>query len=131
MPDRPQYRIIYNWDGAPHGYSPTPQSLDSLLDKAYAPLIDTQVDALFWSGGGQGARWPSDVLDFIGEAQGRRYQSAGAYTSTEIIRQMYDRGDCPRSLRYGLGGAHYFLDVVQFFPVRIHPSKIKAKGQIC
>ena len=36
MPDRPQYRIIYNWDGAPHGYSPTPQSLDSLLDKAYA-----------------------------------------------------------------------------------------------
>ncbi len=96
MTPPPKYRIIYNWDGAPHGYSPTPQSLDSLLDKAYAPLIDTQVDALFWSCGGQGSRWPSDVLDFIGEAQGRRYQSAGAYTSTENIRQMYDRGEDPQ-----------------------------------
>ena len=52
MPVPPSYRIIYNWDGAPHGYSPTPQSLTSFLETAYAPLEDTQVDALFWSTGG-------------------------------------------------------------------------------
>ncbi|SVC81625.1 uncharacterized protein METZ01_LOCUS334479, partial [marine metagenome] len=26
MPRPPGYRIIYNWDGAPHGYSKVPQS---------------------------------------------------------------------------------------------------------
>ena len=66
MPVPPDYRIIYNWDGAPHGYSPTPQALTSFLNKAYAPLEDTQVDALFWSTGGQGSRWPSEILEFIG-----------------------------------------------------------------
>ena len=96
MPVPPDYRIIYNWDGAPHGYSPTPQALTSFLDKAYAPLEDTQVDALFWSTGGQGSRWPSEILEFIGEAKGRRYDSAGAYTGTENIRQMYDRGEDPQ-----------------------------------
>ena len=69
----PNYRIIYNWDGAPHGYSPAPQSMDSFLDRAYAPLEDTQVGALFWSTGGQGSRWPSEVLDFIGVTHGRHY----------------------------------------------------------
>ena len=55
-PIPPLYRIIYNWDGAPHGYSPVPQSVDDFLDKAYAPLQDTQVGALFWSAGGRGSR---------------------------------------------------------------------------
>lgn len=83
MPVPPNYRIIYNRDGAPHGYSPTPQSLASFLEKTYAPLEDTQVDALFWSTGGQRSRWPSEVLEFVGEAEGRCYGSAGAYTATE------------------------------------------------
>ena len=96
MPVPPQYRIIYNWDGAPHGYSPAPQSIDSFLEKAYDPVEGTQVDALFWSCGGQGSRWPSKVLEFIGEAEGRRYKSASAYTGTENIRQMYDRGEDPQ-----------------------------------
>ena len=43
----PKYGIIYNWDGAPHGYSAVPQSMEDFLEKAYAPLEDTQVGALF------------------------------------------------------------------------------------
>lgn len=46
-PAPPRYRIIYNWDGAPHMYSDYPQSVDQFLDKTFAPLVDTQVDALF------------------------------------------------------------------------------------
>jgi len=114
MPVPPNYRIIYNWDGAPHGYSPAPQSLASLLDKVYAPLEDTQVDALFWSTGGQGSRWPSEVMDFIGESQGRRYDHAGAYTATENIRQMYDRGEDPQQALITRGrelGLHVYASV--------------------
>ena len=29
----PNYGIMYNWDGAPHGYSEYPQSLAQFLDK--------------------------------------------------------------------------------------------------
>ena len=43
-----RYKIIYNWDGAPHGYSEYPQSLDEFVQKTFAPLKDTQVGALFW-----------------------------------------------------------------------------------
>ena len=44
----PAYRIIYNWDGAPHGYSEYRQTLAQFLDKTYAPMKNTQVDAHFW-----------------------------------------------------------------------------------
>ena len=47
MPIPPRYQIIYNWDGAPRGYSPAPQSRDDFLAIVYAPLEDTQVGALF------------------------------------------------------------------------------------
>ena len=95
-PIPPLYRIIYNWDGAPHGYSPVPQSVDDFLAKAYAPLQDTQVGALFWSAGGRGSRWPSEVVEYIGQERDRPYASAGAYNSTENILQMYDRGEDPQ-----------------------------------
>ena len=95
MPIPPRYQIIFNWDGAPHGYSPAPQSRDDFLAKAYAPLKDTQVGALFWSTGGQGSRWPSEVVEFIGQERERPYASAGAYNSTENILQMYDLGEAP------------------------------------
>ena len=110
----PNYRIIYNWDGAPHGYSPTPQSLASFLDKTYAPLKDTQVDALFWSTGGQESRWPSEILDFVGETQSRRYKQVGAYTATENIRQMYERGEDPQAALIAHGhalGLHVYASV--------------------
>ena len=88
--------------------------MDDFLDHVYAPLVDTQVGALFWSAGGQGSRWPSDVVDFIGEAEGRRYQSVGAYTASENIRQMYDRGEDPQASMIERGhalGLHVYASV--------------------
>ena len=81
---------------APHGSSPTPQSLDAFVEKVYAPLEDTQVGALFWSAGGRGSRWPSEVVEFIGQERDRPYASASAYNGTENILQMYDRGEDPQ-----------------------------------
>ena len=46
----PKYRVIYNWDGAPHGYGAPPQSMESFLDATFAPLTNTHCD---------GARRPS------------------------------------------------------------------------
>ena len=37
------YGVIYNWDGAPAGYNPPPQTMDQLLDATFAPLAGTQV----------------------------------------------------------------------------------------
>ena len=64
-----QYGIIYNWDGAPHGYSTAPQSLDEFLQFTYAPLIDTQVGALFWWVGEHAARWSSTALEQLGDVE--------------------------------------------------------------
>ena len=47
MPRPPDYGIIYNWDGAPHGHSEVPQSMEAFLEMMYAPLADTQVGAHF------------------------------------------------------------------------------------
>ena len=96
MPRPPSYGIIYNWDGAPHGYSEVPQSLETFLDKAYAPLVDTQVGALFWCIGEHATRWPTDDLEMLGDVHGRRYESAHSYIHTENIRQMLDRGEDPQ-----------------------------------
>ncbi len=114
MPTPPGYGIIYNWDGAPHGYSPAPQSQSSFLEKTYAPLEETQVGALFWSTGGQGSRWPSEVVEFIGEHRERPYDSAGAYNATENILQMYDRGEDPQQALIARGhelGLHVYASV--------------------
>ncbi len=96
MPKPPDYRIIYNWDGAPHGYTEVPQSMDAFLEKTYAPLEDTQVDALFWCIGEHSARWKSQVLELLGDAFGRKYENAQNYTFTENVRQMLDRGEDPQ-----------------------------------
>ena len=96
MSTPPDYGIIYNWDGAPHGYSPVPQSMDAFLDKTYAPLEDTQVGALFWCVGEHATRWPSDALELLGDLHQRRYENAASYTHTENIRRMLDRGEDPQ-----------------------------------
>ena len=90
------YRIIYNWDGAPHGYAEVPQSMEDFLDKVYAPMVDTQVGALFWCIGEHAARWPSEVLEQLAEVNQRTYESAYTYIHTENIRQMLDRGEDPQ-----------------------------------
>ncbi|MEE3371164.1 MAG: hypothetical protein VX346_17660 [Planctomycetota bacterium] len=91
----PQYRIIYNWDGAPHGYSEYPQSLEQFVDKTFAPLRDTQVDALFWCLGEHEASWLSPTLPQVGDSQQRLYQSARAMRHNENIRAMLKRGENP------------------------------------
>jgi hypothetical protein len=111
MPVPPDYRIIYNWDGAPHGYSPAPQSRADFLEKAYAPLEETQVGALFWSTGGQGSRWPSEVLEFVGEHRERPYPSVGAFHDVESMLQMYDRDEDPQQALIARGhelGLHVY-----------------------
>ena len=110
----PDYGIIYNWDGAPHGYSEAPQSMDAFLEKTYAPLEDTQVGALFWCIGEHAARWKSDVLELLGDLHGRQYENAQNYTFTENIRQMLKRGEDPQEALIERGhelGCHVYASV--------------------
>ena len=94
-PKPPQYRIIYNWDGAPHMYSEYPQSVEQFLEKTLAPLTGTQVDALFWSMGEHEATWPSATLGMIGDATGRIYNGVAELRRVEGIRAMFERGENP------------------------------------
>ena len=94
MADRP-YRIIYNWDGAPHHYDEHPQSMDALLQKVYAPLAGTQVDALFWCMGIHEATWLSMDLPLKGDSVGRVYDSVLAMRDTENLREMLEGGGDP------------------------------------
>jgi hypothetical protein len=89
----PTYGIIYNWDGAPHGYSENPQSLEDFLEKVYAPLKDTQVGALCWCMGLHEASWPSDALDVVGDSVERQYSSVRTMHHTENIRAFFERGE--------------------------------------
>ena len=89
----PNYGIMYNWDGAPHGYSEYPQSLAQFLDKVYAPLADTQVGALCWCVGVHEVPWPSQQLDVVGASTERRYDSVQTMRHTENIRAFFERGD--------------------------------------
>ena len=91
----PQYRIIYNWDGAPHFYSEYPQSVAEFVDKTFAPLTGTQVDALFWSMGEHEATWPSTSLSVIGDSTDRQYTSVREMRHVEGIRAAFERGDNP------------------------------------
>lgn len=110
----PHYGIIYNWDGAPHGYDEVPQSLAAFLERTYAPLVDTQVGALFWCVGEHAARWPSAALEPLGDIHGRRYEGAGPYVHTENIRRMLERGEDPQAALVERGralGLHVYASV--------------------
>ncbi len=93
----PTYRVIYNWDGAPHGYDPVPQTMEQFLDAVYAPIRDTQVDALFWCVGEHTARWRSRALEQVGEIHGRRYEDPASYRLNENILGMLERGEDPQA----------------------------------
>jgi hypothetical protein len=93
MPKVPAYKIIYNWDGAPQGYSEYPQSMEQFLEKTYAVMEDTQVGAHFWS---------MDGIDFLEIKKGKfpikhpnMYQSASHFTGYENRLAMYERGEDP------------------------------------
>ena len=92
MPKAPDYGIIYNWDGAPHGYSEYPQTMEQFLDKTYAVMQDTQVGAHFWSIGGEVEKWRR------GDAEKRQpgtYRGAAHFTASENLLAMYERGEDP------------------------------------
>ncbi len=91
----PAYRIIYNWDGAPHGFSEYPQTVTQFLDKTFAPMKNTQVDAHFWCISEHEAKWRPTQMEFTGEPEDRRYDSAGSMRHNEGVRAMYDRGEDP------------------------------------
>ena len=90
-----RYKIIYNWDGAPYGYSEYPQSLNQFVEKTFAPLRDTQVDALFWCLGEHEATWDSTTLPVAGDSEQRKYRSVRAMRHNENIRAMIRRGENP------------------------------------
>ncbi len=93
MPKPPDYGVIYNWDGAPHGYSEYPQTKEQFLDKTYAVMKDTQVGAHFWSlGGSELGRWRRGEI--AARAPGT-YQSAGHFVGSENLIAMYERGEDP------------------------------------
>ncbi len=89
------YRIIYNWDGAPVHYSEYPQSMEQFLEKTYAPIADTQIDAHFWSIGTHEAEWPTDAMESLGETADRRYESVLSMRQSESLRTMFERGENP------------------------------------
>ena len=91
----PHYRIIFNWDGAPLDYDEAPQSVDQLMDRIYAPLEGTQVDAMFWSIGSHEAEWPSVEHERLGDGAGRVYSSLRAMRHAENVRCMFERGENP------------------------------------
>ena len=114
MPKPPDYGIIYNWDGAPHGYSGFPQSMDQFLEKVYAPMEDTQVGAHFWCVGEHQARWKSDVLELVGDVHERQYESPYSYTFNENIRAMLERDEDPQQELISQGhdlGMHVYASV--------------------
>ncbi len=86
----PSYKIIYNWDGGTFWRSEYPQSLDRWLEKTYAPIKDTQVDALFWCVGADHADWPSPTMEMVGDSVGRVYGSVGAMRSAENTRVKFE-----------------------------------------
>ena len=94
-----EYAVVYNWDGAPHGASPVPQSREQLLDAVFAPIRDTGVGALFWCVGEHTARWlePGEGLETVGALHNRTYENASTWMHSENILQMLERGDDPQA----------------------------------
>ena len=75
----PAYPVIYNWDGAPHDYSEYPQSVEQFVEKAYAPMKDTQVGAHFWCTGEHEAKWPSKIHGHGGRIPGPRLRHGAVH----------------------------------------------------
>jgi hypothetical protein len=98
----PPYKIIYNWDGAPHDYSEYPQSLEQFLQKAYAPMKDTQVGAHFWCIGEHEAKWPSKAMEVVGDSENRRYSSVRSMLHIEGVEIAGERDS---AFRFRAGAA--------------------------
>ena len=93
----PEYSLVLNWDGGPHGYDDVPQSMADFLERVFAPVIGTAVDALFWCVGEHTTRWLGGKQELVGDRQGREYASAAQWIHTENIRHMLERGEDPQA----------------------------------
>ena len=113
MARAPGYGIIFNWDGNPHRFSEVPQSLESYLEKAYAPLEDTQVGALSWRVGTRFV-WKDDGSFGEPEPADPRYPNAVWYFYGENVRLMRERGEDPYEALIKRGhdlGLHVYASV--------------------
>ena len=114
MSQPPDYGIIYNWDGAPHGHHEVPQTMEQFLGSMYAPLADTQVGAHFWCIGEHVARYRSEVQETMGEHVGREYHSVHQYTFSENVLAMLERGEDAQAAAIERGhalGMHVYASV--------------------
>ena len=110
----PAYPVIYNWDGAPHDYSEYPQSVEQFVEKAYAPMKDTQVGAHFWCTGEHEAKWPSKTMEMAGESQGRLYDTVRSMRHNEGIRELLRKGENPYAALVKRGhelGMHVYASI--------------------
>jgi hypothetical protein len=114
MPKPPKYKIIYNWDGDLNGWDEVPMTAETFLSMAYAPLEETQVDALFWCAGIHTARWNSKVVEMEGDPVGRKYDDAMSYRLCENVRSAFERGEDPNEALIARGrelGLHVYASV--------------------
>ena len=93
----PQYRVIMNWDGDDAlSQAEVPMSRDKLVDVLYGGLEGTAVDCAFWNGSaGSTAFYPSEVLEFKGDADGGGCDGVMPWRSIANARAMIQRGEDP------------------------------------
>lgn len=118
----PRYRIIYNWDGDQNSYSEYPQSVDELMDKLFAPVRNTQIDAMFWCLGGHEAEWKSETMEIVGDSVGRIYDSVSDLRGAEGIRARIDRNENPYEKAVEVG---HELGVDVFVSIRMNDNHLQ------
>ncbi|MBM3935011.1 MAG: hypothetical protein FJ319_12055 [SAR202 cluster bacterium] len=91
----PDYRIIYNWDGAPLDYSEIPFTTEKFLEKVYAIAKDTQVGAMFWCVGSEHAEWPSKKIETLWTEDGKGYDSVRSMRHAEGVKKLFEGGNNP------------------------------------
>ncbi len=91
----PRYRAILNWDGDDAlSQAEVPMSRETFIDIVYSDLEGTAVDCVFWNGSaGSTAFYPSEVLEFKGEAAGGRCEGVMQWRSIANARAMIQRGE--------------------------------------
>ena len=114
----PKYRVILNWDGDDAlRQAEVPMSRETFVENLYGDLEKTAVDCLFWNGSaGSTAFYPSEVLEFKGEAEGGG-EGLPAWQSIANARAMIERGEDPNQSAIA-GGRERGLDV--FFSFRMN-----------
>ena len=76
------------------------------MEKVYAPLADTQVDALFWCMGTHEATWLSENIPVVGDTVDRMYGTVRSMRDTENLRAMLERGEDPYPAMVDRGREH-------------------------